>query len=85
VVLHPYNSSLNNFVAPPPEVPTNIEKCYETVKTVCANNLHNHTDCGNCKYIDNGTAWEKLEAACGSRPINNFHEVSRFPVQYMRE
>lgn len=32
VMLNPYNSSLNNFIAPPPEVPTNIEACYQAVK-----------------------------------------------------
>jgi hypothetical protein len=84
VVLNPYNSSLNNFVAPPPEVPTDIELCYEAVKKYCTNNLHNHTDCGECKYIDNGTVWDnELKPACGSRPINNFHEAchSFFPAK----
>ena len=37
VVLNPYNSSLNNFVAPPPEVPINIETCYLAVKARVGN------------------------------------------------
>ena len=82
IVLTTYNSTLNNMVYPPPPVPTNIQPCFEAVKTVCAGHLHNHTDCGNCKTAVPG-AWDKLKAACGSRPINNFHEAchSFFPAQ----
>lgn len=71
VALHPYNASLNNAVAPNPPLPVDLEKCYETVKTVCAGHLHNISDCRACRNLPG--AWEKLEAVCGSRPINNFH------------
>lgn len=72
IVLNSYNSSLNNPTPTPPPLPSNLEKCFETVKKVCPNNLHNLTDCRNCK-TDVPGAWAKLQAACGSRPINNFH------------
>ncbi len=81
VQLNSYNSSLNNFVAQPPEVPTDIEACYRAVKAVCPNNLHNHTDCGNCAWDpkDHGrrsSAWNNtLLKACAPRPINNLHEA----------
>ena len=71
VVLNPYNSSLNNMVAPKPPVPASLQHCFDTVKSVCAGHLHNITDCRNCRDLPG--AWPKLEAACGSRPINNFH------------
>ena len=56
-------------------------KCYDTVKTVCANNLHNITDCRNCKGLPG--AWAKLLPACAGRPINNFHEACEafFPAK----
>ena len=92
VVLNHYNSSLNNFIAPPPEVPTNIEACYLAVKAVCPNNLHNHTDCNDCSYVSGqggprSAAWNNtLLKACGPRPINNFHEAchSFFPARSVR-
>lgn len=81
VVLNKYNSSLNNQVAAPPPVTTALEHCFETTKAVCAGNLHNITDCRNCKAVPG--AWAKLQAACGSRPINNFHDSCKsfFPVR----
>ena len=82
VLVHPYNSSLNNEVAPPPPVPENILKCFNEVKIVCAGHMKNHTDCGAlCKEEVPG-AWDKIKAACGSRPINNYHEAchSFFPA-----
>jgi len=72
VVLNPYNSTLNNITPPIAPLPAGLEKCYDTVKTVCADHLHNNTDCRNCKNDVPG-AWDKLEPVCGSRPINNFH------------
>ena len=72
VVLNPYNSSLNNEVAPPPPLPAQFQQCYNTIKSVCRGHLHNYTDCRSCK--DDPSAWAKLQPACGSRPINNFHE-----------
>jgi len=72
VVLNPYNSSLNNIIAPPPPLPAAYEQCYDTVKSVCANYLHNYSDCRNCK-TDLPGAWDKLKPACGSRPIDHFH------------
>jgi hypothetical protein len=72
LVLHPYNASLTTQVVPdPPPLPASLVQCFDTVKTVCAGRLHNMTDCRNCKN-DPG-AWEKLQPACGNRPINNFH------------
>lgn len=83
VVLNPYNSSLNNAVAPPPPLPASLEKCYEAVKSICANNLHNYTDCRNCKNLPG--AWDKLEPICkpGRGPINNFHVSCKsfFPAE----
>lgn len=80
IVLNPYNSSLNNPSPDPPEVPTSLVPCYNAVKSVCADHLHNITDCRNCKSVPG--AWTKLEAACGGRPINNFHESCKsfFPA-----
>jgi hypothetical protein len=49
VVLNTYNSSLNNEIAPPPPLPAKFQQCYDEIKVVCANNLHNYTDCRNCK------------------------------------
>jgi hypothetical protein len=82
VVLHPYNSSLNNAIAPPPPLPAQFKPCYDAVKTVCATHLHNYTDCRNCK-TDVPGAWEKLQPVCGSRPINNFHDSCKsfFPAK----
>jgi len=71
VRLNNFNASLNNFVASPPPLPAGLEQCYNTVKSVCTNHLNNNTDCRNCKQLPG--AWDKLEKACGSRPINNFH------------
>eukprot|EP01051_Picozoa_sp_SAG22_P013422 SAG22_NODE_1501_length_4280_cov_1.812963_1_plen_310_part_00 len=89
VVLNPYNSALNNFVAPPPEVPANIQKCFEAVKATCGNFLHNHSDCGMCAQDPadpkvRSAAWNNtLLPACDPRPINNFHEAchSFFPAR----
>jgi hypothetical protein len=80
VVLNSYNSSLNNPSPDPPPLPTTLVPCYSVVKSVCANNLHNITDCRNCRNVPG--AWAKLQAACGGRPINNFHETCKsfFPA-----
>lgn len=62
-------------------MPTNIEACFQAVKAACPNNLHNHTDCGNCKWDAHdhsrpSAAWNNsLLKACAPRPINNFHEA----------
>mmetsp|Transcript_25441 Transcript_25441/g.76691 ORF Transcript_25441/g.76691 Transcript_25441/m.76691 type:complete len:695 (-) Transcript_25441:14-2098(-) len=82
VVLNPYNSALNNPTPDPPQVPSNLIQCFNTVKTVCGTHLHNDTDCRNCK-TDVPGAWDKLQGACGSRPINNFHVACKsfFPAQ----
>jgi hypothetical protein len=79
---------LNNFVAPPPEVPSNIESCFLAVKDVCADHLHNHSDCGNCAWAPQhkvrSKAWNNtLLKACAPRPINNLHEACHgfFPAE----
>ena len=81
VVLTAYNASLNNAVAAPPPLPAGYQQCFDTVKTVCADHLHNYTDCRNCK-TDVPGAWDKLMPACGSRPIDHFHESCKsfFPA-----
>ena len=80
VVLNKYNSTLNNvFTGPPPAIPagntshnTTWQMCYDTIGEVCKGHMKDHLDCGQCKNTVPG-AWDKLSAACGSRPINNFH------------
>ena len=67
VQLNPYNSSLNNFVAPPPEVTTSIEACYQAVKSVCSNNLHNLTDCRNCALDPNDPRCVRARACVRAR------------------
>ena len=81
VVVNPYNSSLNNAVAPPPPLPAKLLPCFNTVKRVCATHLHNYTDCRNCKNVPG--AWDQLKPRCGSRPINNFHVACKsfFPAK----
>ena len=71
VQLNSYNASLNNEVAKPPAVPEALEPCFEAVKSLCGGNLHNVTDCRNCKNLPG--VWDKLKPVCGGRPINNFH------------
>lgn len=80
VVVNKYNASLNNvFTGPPPPIPsgntshnTTWQMCYDTIAVECKGHLQNHDTCGNCKTTVPG-AWAKISAACGGRPINNFH------------
>lgn len=71
VVLNQYNSSLNNIIPGIAPLPAGMEECYDAVKKLCADHLHNDTDCRSCKNVPG--VWDKLKPACGGRPINNFH------------
>lgn len=84
-MLHPYNASLNNEVALPPPVKASNLACYNMTKTVCADHLHNISDCRSCKSdpVTGAAAWLKLKPVCGGRPINNFHDACEafFPAK----
>lgn len=74
----------NIFIPPhgiePPPPPQHL-KCYAVAKAVCAANMHNLSDCENCRFTVPG-AWEKLKPACSPYPIANFHESCKsfFPT-----
>ena len=65
---------------PGPPPPPRFLQCYDTIKAVCADYLHNVTDCRNCRYAPG--AWDKLKAACDPYPISNYHSScnSFFPT-----
>ena len=71
VQLNPYNTSLNNQVAPKPALLPALQPCYDMVAKVCADHLHNNTDCRNCKSdpVTGAAAWAKLKPVCGGRYV----------------